>query len=1448
MRALDLTFDDGWMYVFELIQNALDAGASSMSFRIEGDDRLAFQHDGNAPIEERDVEGLSKAFRSTKSASKVGFMGIGFKSVFRRFSSVSVSGWGWKFRFDVPRTIGAAFQDVQRDMLGSVLPVWDEAFASPTDDFTTMFTMQGLLRDGTSIESDLSQVTRGEDKPLLAILARAGLRRLDLDGQQWDLGIHQEADRVFEATALSAEEDRLWQVFSVEFTPSRKAVARFLEHRKIQPEPREEDEVYGAASRPRSVIGIMPLDDKGIPTPPRRGQVHALLPTGTNFPLGLHISADWLLNISRKEIKGIGDDEWQLETAAATADLFAAYVLWIAGLTQPTAITAAFSALRVPGQEGVLATALSNSGWRTRLRNQLHREAIFPAWDESGNLSFCTASEVLVPPPPLAKALDSEPRLKPASLLGGPVLAESVFGQGARHLLGEGVLGEMSVRDVHDAWTGGLEAWWLGLDGDVTKRDLLVRLWAAVSECGEGNEALPCIRTESGQWVDASSLSYLNESLPSDEVPGAAEVRTFLLSHRPQSEQLLPVQWRQSLWASSGPESTKVRDWLSENAQAISHKVLIEDAIQSLSEQEMPDWLVLVPLGNWVRRLERSDLLTHVLVEDGDCRVGRLTTEALLAEPYVVDGAVRRHLSRRSAVVSADYISFDGEASDWASFFGDAGTIGSVQVWETSRDAGHSDAESFLGVQVGSSTAGYKLVDFDLFWNEEQRVLPSLVMPEDASALASWLERDAIELRGYGRRRVEYYYYTSKTAHGETLSTWASALSEWSWVPCDDGVFRRPGAVLPAEDEVRDDAPVASLSQELIEVLQDEGIEFGTAIPEASSLRKLLKVGNQVGPSELALLLEEVLSDARADDQGHLEEAVRSLRLPVGDGRIPIDRVVRRAGGRSRGLLGGYLTALSGIDASLRRQLEREDFPHSFPETTTGGQSLAFLRGVWQRALESPAGLADEVRGVLPAAFAYVREDMLDAPDLRSHWERATSNAMVFADGQWVALRGEAEVFFDDIADRRFVPVGVSVHVATSGHLGESPEARAETADALALPRLSSVCQLEWSTSGKSAAPGMTRSVAEVWSLLLAVQGSGADVAMPSPLVDAVDALRLTLRMNGHSEEVAVHARLTEDHCLVLAGHPLEFAADAAKEILRAFGFGQRADLATDLTAMLSAIERPDAFGLAIRKFRRSYLPEDALQDTDGGRQNSAASGDFGGKTGESDSRGAGDNDTPGLPSQPSTGRSEREGGSTGQESDGETEAGASGGDPSYTSERAKAPQRAVAEQLRSMLKGELIPGPEEAPGNGETQATDGASQESASQSLGDEEYRRVACQYERDCGRTPEEGDPMQVGWDIRSLDEVTKEERLIEVKGRGRPWDSTEVVELSRAQVRKAFEAKASSASTWWLYVVERVDGERFQVLPIPNPTTVASKWLLEGGAWRLVAEEPRELYPVD
>jgi hypothetical protein len=371
LRAFELTFEHRWIYLFELVQNAVDAGAHSIAIDF-GDDGLVFQHNGNVPLLEPNVEGLSKIFRSTKGAATVGFMGIGFKSVFGRFREVRVSGWGWTFRYDVSQIVGAIYGDVQLDLLGAVIPIWDDSIAQPECGFTTRFNLDGRIDPNVVLTSDLSNFLSEDDRTPLAILAAAGLKTLRVDGAVWDLGLHDDVDGSLEATALSVSENLLWRLFPVVFEPSPLAIARFLEHRRIQPTALERERVYAEAARARRVLGVLPLDDRGTPNPPSRGRVYATLPTDVTVPFGIHVNADWLLNISRTDLRDVEDNAWQREIADRIAEMLASFLRWVArSCSHKEKSTAAFRALALPKRDGQgrLEALLAEATWLKRLKD-----------------------------------------------------------------------------------------------------------------------------------------------------------------------------------------------------------------------------------------------------------------------------------------------------------------------------------------------------------------------------------------------------------------------------------------------------------------------------------------------------------------------------------------------------------------------------------------------------------------------------------------------------------------------------------------------------------------------------------------------------------------------------------------------------------------------------------------------------------------------------------------------------------------------------------------------------------------------------------------------------------------------------------------------------------------------------------------------------------------------
>jgi hypothetical protein len=86
-------------FIFELIQNAEDAGATELAFELF-DDRLEVRHDGR-PFTAADVRGVCGVGQSRKSLTAIGQFGIGFKSVYAYTRTPRIHSSGEHFRIEM---------------------------------------------------------------------------------------------------------------------------------------------------------------------------------------------------------------------------------------------------------------------------------------------------------------------------------------------------------------------------------------------------------------------------------------------------------------------------------------------------------------------------------------------------------------------------------------------------------------------------------------------------------------------------------------------------------------------------------------------------------------------------------------------------------------------------------------------------------------------------------------------------------------------------------------------------------------------------------------------------------------------------------------------------------------------------------------------------------------------------------------------------------------------------------------------------------------------------------------------------------------------------------------------------------------------------------------------------------------------------------------------------
>jgi len=131
---------------------------------------------------------------------------------------------------------------------------------------------------------------------------------------------------------------------------------------------------------------------------------------------------------------------------------------------------------------------------------------------------------------------------------------------------------------------------------------------------------------------------------------------------------------------------------------------------------------------------------------------------------------------------------------------------------------------------------------------------------------------------------------------------------------------------------------------------------------------------------------------------------------------------------------------------------------------------------------------------------------------------------------------------------------------------------------------------------------------------------------------------------------------------------------------------------------------------------------------------------------------------------------------------------------------------------------------------DGESDAADGDGQRSAIDQAG---VRRVL-DYERRAGRYPNPMPHENPGYDVESFDQEDRLVRHIEVKSTAGAWD-----DMGVGLTRRQFEFALEHPATFWLYVVEfALDDENAKVSPIPDPIGQADEFRFDSG-WSAISE---------
>lgn len=136
-------------FVFEILQNADDAGATEVVFEVS-DDRLVIEHNGN-PFTSDDVKAISYFGKGKTDITKIGHFGLGFKSVFAYTASPRIHSGNESFEITDLYTLRAVPlpADLKRYRTRFVLP-FDHETSRPA------YIEAGRLKKGTTARKEIA--------------------------------------------------------------------------------------------------------------------------------------------------------------------------------------------------------------------------------------------------------------------------------------------------------------------------------------------------------------------------------------------------------------------------------------------------------------------------------------------------------------------------------------------------------------------------------------------------------------------------------------------------------------------------------------------------------------------------------------------------------------------------------------------------------------------------------------------------------------------------------------------------------------------------------------------------------------------------------------------------------------------------------------------------------------------------------------------------------------------------------------------------------------------------------------------------------------------------------------------------------------------------------------------------------------------------------------------
>lgn len=675
-------------FIFELLQNAVDAydeiSKDHLKIRIViFGQYLVFMHNG-LPFTNRDIEGICSVGNGNKSKDikKIGYKGIGFKSVFMHSDLVYIKSENTIFRFDKKYwDTHLPYQDMRSEsgreykMPWQIIPIYTEAlpFDIDTKDFNvcTFICSGDIATLSSKVENLLSNcdfllflrnsnitIELYEEGRLVKSVGKSTRKIQQITGDAYQSEIY---------LYLNEKSISKWLVYKNENVEVPSKVKSIIRKDPKTPQKLQDAETY-------DVSFAISLSDNGKFVSLGNSVLYTYLPTSCHFGLPFLVNANFMTDAGRQQL--VTDSEWNKMIIDSIPRL---YLNWVATLSDLHS-----EYVHVLPSLGnsykVLGDTFSNA-----LKQSLEIIAFIPSLDK-----------------PKDKKKVSESIIDSVSLHNA--VSKKIFSK----LLKSQYAADFTTNNIISDVDGNIL---IEYGVRVIDKNVFVELLSNSNKYLQGLTVAECFQLCT--WMNR--CDFLQENQAVEFLKSTA----FLLDEDSTlsmpKDLFFPSRYRE------------------ENELAASAKFLSEDLLVSLEEAGLKDWLSL--LG--VQELSNLSLVENVLCGDGYINKNNAievlqfifdvnkeedvfsnvsesslkslkiqTTKKNLksASELYIDHAYKSSLvidfdCKEDAFVSHDYIREDDDAFDWLVFFKKLGASDCIQITSVTYSQGtkeYSNLSSYI--------------------------------------------------------------------------------------------------------------------------------------------------------------------------------------------------------------------------------------------------------------------------------------------------------------------------------------------------------------------------------------------------------------------------------------------------------------------------------------------------------------------------------------------------------------------------------------------------------------------------------------------------------------------------------------------------------------------------------------------------------------------------------